>query len=139
MHLLFPVTVLFIVFSRWLYPLLFNDNFTESAVIFNIYLLLIISRLVFPQTILIGMKKTNIVMYASLAELIINVFLSVVFINLWGIEGVAFATLIAYAAQKIIWLIYNKSVLGISPARYIPITLLSVYSILTLIAFFITY
>jgi len=139
MHTLFPVTILFLLSSEWLYPKIFNENFTGSAVIFNIYLLLIISRLVFPHTIITGMKKTRVVMYASLAELIVNISLSILFIRLWGIEGVAFATLIAYAVQKIIWLMYNKAALGISPEKYIPVTILSIYTFLTLTVFYFMY
>lgn len=139
MNLLFPVTVLFLGLSHWLYPLIFNPDFSESAVIFNIYLLLIISRLVFPHTLLIGMKKTNIVMYASLAELLLNVALSIAFIHLWGIEGVAFATVIAFAFQKAIWVVYNKMALGISPKDYIPLKTLSIYSFITLVVFFFMY
>lgn len=139
MHLLFPVTMLFLLFSNWLYPRVFNENFTESARIFNIYLLLIISRLVFPQTILIGLKKTKIVMYASFVELVVNVILSFVFIRFWGIEGVAFATFIAFATQKVIWLVYIKSVLKISPKKYVPITELAIYSTLTLVTFYFAF
>lgn len=139
MHLLFPVTIFFIVFSKWLYPRVFNPDFTESAVIFNIYLLLIISRLVFPHTMLIGLKKTKVVMHASLAELVVNISLSVIFIRYWGIEGVAFATLIAFGVQKVIWIVYNKVALKIAPQQYIPISIWSIYSLLTLLAFIIVY
>ena len=139
MHLLFPATIFFLVFSQWLYPKIFNPNFSESAVIFNIYLLLIISRLVFPHTILIGMKKTNIVMYTSFAELIVNVVLSIIFINIWGIKGVAFATVIAFGFQKIIWLAYNKKILGISPTDYIPLKFLTIYSLITVVVFCLMY
>jgi len=139
MNLLFPVTIVFLMSSNWLYPKIFNPDFGESAVIFNIYLLLIISRLVFPHTILIGLKKMKIIMYASLAELIVNVSLSVLFINFWGIEGVAFATLIAYATQKIIWILYNKLVLGIVPGKYIPVRLFIVYSFVTVALFLFIY
>ncbi|SHI47668.1 Membrane protein involved in the export of O-antigen and teichoic acid [Tangfeifania diversioriginum] len=139
MHLLFPVTIFFLVFSHWLYPKIFNPDFAESAVIFNIYLLLIISRLVFPHTILIGMKKTNIIMHASFLELAVNVLLSIIFINLWGIKGVAFATVIAFAFQKIVWLTYNKKVLGISPKNYIPLKSLTIYSLITIVVFCLMY
>ena len=139
MHLLFPVTIIFMIFSNWLYPRVFNENFTASAGIFNIYLLLVISRLVFPHTILIGLKKTKIIMYASMAELVVNVILSIVFIRFWGIEGVAFATFIAYAIQKIVWVGYNKIVLGISPGEYIPILVWGIYSFLTLVVFYVVY
>lgn len=139
MHLLFPVTMLFLLLSSWLYPLIFNDNFADSARIFNLYLLLIISRLVFPQTILIGLKKTKIVMYASFVELVINVLLSIVFVNFWGIEGIAFATLIAFACQKIIWVVYIKIALKISPKEYIPVAELVIYSILTLCTYYFVF
>ncbi len=139
MHLLFPATIIFLLCSKWLYPLIFNQSFAESAVIFNIYLLLIISRLVFPHTILIGMKRMKIIMYASLAELIVNISLSLIFINLWGIEGVAFATIIAYATQKIIWIAYNKYVLGILPGKYIPAGIFIIYSFITIALFLLIY
>ena len=78
-------------------------------------------------------------MYASMAELVVNVILSIVFIRFWGIEGVAFATFIAYAIQKIVWVGYNKIVLGISPGEYIPILVWGIYSFLTLIVFYVVY
>ncbi len=137
MHLLFPVTILFLIFSHWLYPRIFNPNFAESAVIFNIYLLLIISRLVFPHTILIGLKKTRIIMYASFIELFINILLSIFFIRNWGIEGVAFATVVAFTVQKIIWLIFNYNVLKISPKEYVPLPVLGWYSLITLSIFYL--
>jgi O-antigen/teichoic acid export membrane protein len=139
MHTLFPVTIVFLLSSEWLYPKIFNENFTGSAVIFNIYLLLIISRLVLPHTIITGMKKTKVIMYASVAELTVNISLSILFINLWGIEGVAFATIIAYAVQKIIWVMYNKIVLGIPPVKYIPVTILGIYTFFTLTVFYFMY
>ncbi|WP_319229727.1 polysaccharide biosynthesis C-terminal domain-containing protein [Draconibacterium orientale] len=138
-HFLFPITILLILLSEWLYPRIFNPDFADSAAILNIYLLLIISRLIFPHTLLIGLKKTKVVMYASMAELLINIVLSVIFIQYWGIEGVAFATLIAYGVQKIIWVIYNKTVLNIAVREYIPISIWAIYSLLTLLAFVVVY
>jgi len=136
MHLLFPVTIIFLVSSHWLYPVIFNKNFSDSADIFNIYLLLIISRLVFPHPLIIGLKKTRVVMYASLAELFINVSLSILFINLWGIEGVAYATLIAYSVQKVIWVAYNGRHFKVAPKEYIPVNIYLLYSVITLAVFY---
>ncbi|MBN1820654.1 MAG: polysaccharide biosynthesis C-terminal domain-containing protein, partial [Prolixibacteraceae bacterium] len=96
-------------------------------------------RLVFPHPIIIGLKKTNIIMYASLAEFVVNATLSIIFIQFWGIEGVAFATVIAYILQKIIWIVYNKSRLKIEPLKYIPITPLVIYSIILAVVFIIMY
>ncbi len=139
MHYLFPVTFIFLLTSSWLYPRVFNENFAESAKIFNIYLLLISSRLVFPQPILIGLKKTNIVMVASLAEFLINAALSILFVRFWGMEGVAFATVIAYLLQKIIWVWYNKITLKIKPSQYIPVIPLAIYSVILTVIFIVMY
>lgn len=139
MHLLFPVSIVFLLGSEWIYPRIFNENFAESAHIFNIYLLLIISRLVFPHSILIGLKKNKIVMYASLAEFILNVVLSVIFLRFWGIEGVAFATVIAYAFQKIVWIAYNRMSLQIPLKKYVSVPVLAGYSIVLLSTFVIIY
>ena len=81
----------------------------------------------------------KIILYASITELIINISLSVVFINIWGIEGVAFATLIAYATQKIILITYNKFIIGISPGKYIPLKSLFIYSFITVTVFLFIY
>ncbi|UCG26817.1 MAG: oligosaccharide flippase family protein, partial [Bacteroidales bacterium] len=71
MHYLFPITMVVMLFTRVLYPVMFNENFIRSADVFLIYLLLIISRLVFPQTIIIGLKKTRVILIASFIEIIL--------------------------------------------------------------------
>lgn len=138
MHVLFPVSILLVLGSNYFYPLIFRSDFAESAKIFNIYLLLVISRLVFPQTILIGLKRTGIILRMSLTELILNVTLSLIFINWWGIVGVAYATVIAYFVDKIYLVIMVKKDLSLGPASYIPVRLLLIYSILLLVSYFVS-
>ena len=137
MHILFPITILLLLISNYLYPIVFNPDFSYSAKIFNIYLLLIVSRLLFPQTILIGLRKTKIIMTASLIELIINIGLSVIFINLWGIIGVAYATVIAYAFEKLFLIYYVKTKADISPDKYINIRSILIYSSVTVLVYFL--
>ncbi|MBC8046622.1 MAG: hypothetical protein H7Y00_07485, partial [Fimbriimonadaceae bacterium] len=38
MHFLFPISILLIASSKYLYPLIFNEQFSESFIYFNIYL-----------------------------------------------------------------------------------------------------
>ncbi|MGC9332376.1 MAG: polysaccharide biosynthesis C-terminal domain-containing protein, partial [Bacteroidales bacterium] len=119
---LFPLSILFLLTSKWLYTVVFNPDFLPSAAVFNVYLLLILSRLLFPQTILIGWQKTRAIMVSSLIELTINVGLSIWFIQIMGIVGVAYATVIAYMVQKIILIAYLWVRKKIHPAQYIPIS-----------------
>ncbi|MDP2113514.1 MAG: oligosaccharide flippase family protein, partial [Bacteroidota bacterium] len=92
---MFPLSGLLMLVSHWAFPVVFNVGFAQSATIFNIYLLLIISRLLFPQTILIGLQKTKLIMWASFLEIIVNVTFSLFFVQIWGLVGIAYGTVVA--------------------------------------------
>lgn len=134
---LFPLSALLIMLSHKIFPLVFNADFGDSASIFNIYLLLIISRLIFPQTILIGLAKTSLIAYASALELIVNVSLSLWFVSLWGIQGIAYATVIAFLFEKVLLVILAKRILNIPLTKYQNIFRHFGYSLLLLIVFII--
>jgi O-antigen/teichoic acid export membrane protein len=136
MHFLFPLTAVLLLVSHPVFPVLFNPAFKESATIFNIYLLLIISRLLMPQTILNGLKHTNPIMLASLLELLLNVSLSLLFVQFWGIAGIAFATFIAYIFEKLYLVIVVQRKLNIRLIDYHPVKCYVIYS-LGVFAFFI--
>ena len=135
MHLLFPSTMVVMLFTRWLFPRIFTPEFIRSADIFLIYLLLIIPRLVFPQTIVIGRKKTHITLIAAVIELAINIPLSLILIVPYGTVGVALATFIVYCIEKIflVWYVWSK--MKINPAEYIPLKEYITYSVIITILF----
>lgn len=128
MHFLFPLTAVLLLVSKPLFPVVFNPDFTESATIFNIYLLLVTSRLLMPQTILNGMKIARPIMTASFLELVSNVTLSLVFVQFWGLPGIAFATLIAYLLEKIVLTVVVKRRLNINLIDYLPTGMYVLYS-----------
>jgi O-antigen/teichoic acid export membrane protein len=135
MHLLFPSSMLMMLFARWLFPRIFNPDYIRSADIFLIYLLLIIPRLVFPQTIVIGRKKTHITLIAALIELAINVPLSLFLIRDYGTVGVALATFAVYTVEKIFLAGYVWVKMKIKPSEYIPLNIYAIYSVLISILF----
>ena len=135
MHFLFPVTAVLLLASHPVFPVLFNPRFEESATIFNIYLLLVISRLLMPQTILNGLKYTSEIMRASFFELVLNVSLSLLFVQYWGIAGIAFATFIAYLFEKIYLIISVKRKLNLNLADYHPVRYFVIYSLSILVIF----
>lgn len=136
MHLLFPVTMVIMLFTRWFYPRIFNPDFQKSADVFLIYTLLIIPRLVFPQTIIVGRKRTHITMIAAIIELVLNIPLSLLMIK-WGynIVGVALATFIVYTVTKIYLAGYVWVKMKINPTEYIPMKIYFLYCILLTILF----
>jgi len=142
--LFLPITILLLLFSHIIYPYVFSYEFIESYKIFDIYLLLIVSRLVFPQTILIGLEKTKLVAAISTFELIINVVSSIILIHFFGIIGVAYGTVIAFYSEKLITIFILKQKLSIKISEYIDlkniaILLLMVYSVFILKLFYVRF
>lgn len=136
MHLLFPAAIFIMIFSRWIYPRMFNTEFQRSADIFLIYSLLIIPRLVFPQTIIVGRKKTHIILIVGVMELAVNIPLSLIMIKWgYGIVGVALSTFIVNVLSKVFLSAYVWIKMNIRPAEYIPVRIYALYCILISIIF----
>jgi hypothetical protein len=136
MHILFPVTMFIMLFARWFYPRVFNPDFQRSADIFLVYSAMIIPRLVFPQTILVGRKKTMITFIAAIIELAVNIPLSLLMIK-WGynIVGVVLSTFIAYTVGKMFLVGYIWVRMKIKPTEYIPLKIYALYTFLLTVLF----
>ena len=115
---------------------MFRPEFEKSSGIFLVYALLIIPRLVFPQTILIGRKKTHITLIAAVIEIIVNISLSLLMIK-WGykIVGVAVSTFVAYVVSNLYMVIHVWLKMKIKPSEYIPLKVFAIYSFLIGILF----
>lgn len=127
---LFPLSGVLMLVSHWAFPIVFNSGFAESATIFNIYLLLIVSRLLFPQTILIGLQKNKAILWASFIEIVVNVVLSLWFIQFWGIAGVAYGTVVAYLFEKLVLMIFVRETCQIKVVDYLYLKRHVLYSLL---------
>jgi len=128
MRWLFWIAIVLMFTAPILFPIVFNPDFKDSASIFNIYLLLLISRVLFPQTILIGLKKTSLILWISLIELVINVVLSLILVQTMGLIGVAVATVVAFACEKIMMISYNYFQLKIPLNAYLNVRMYLMYS-----------
>ena len=136
MHLCFPATMFIMLFARWIYPRMFTPEFQKSADIFLVYSLLVIPRLIFPQTIIVGRKKTHITLIAALLEVSLNIPLSLMMIKMgYNIVGVALATLVVYLVGKIFLAGYLWIKMKIKPTEYIPMKIYMVYSSLLILLF----
>lgn len=127
---MFPLSGIFMLLSHWGFPIVFNVDFAQSATIFNIYLLLIISRLLFPQTILIGMQKTNLIMWAAFLEIIVNAGCSLIFVRIIGLPGVAYGTFVAYVFEKLLLMVFVSKTYNIKVSSYLNASRHVVYSLL---------
>jgi O-antigen/teichoic acid export membrane protein len=117
MNVLFPLTWIFLICSKFLYPLIFSNAFEQSASIFNIYLLLIISRMIFPQSILMAINRRDLILKTAYWEVIINIVSSVILMWKFGIIGIAYGTFVAFLSEKLI-LAYRLKMLKIDFQQY---------------------
>ena len=134
---MFPLSALLMLLSHWAFPVVFNVGFAQSATIFNIYLLLIVSRLLFPQTILIGLQKNKLIMWASFLEIIVNVTSSLCFVQIWGMAGVAYGTVVAYVFEKVFLMVFVSKSCNIKVSSYLNVSRHLIYSLLLTVEFII--
>ena len=139
MHVFFPLTIVLMLSSRYIYEYVFSESFIYSALIFNIYLLLIIPRVLFPQTILTGIQKNKFLLLSSVIEIVLNVSLSIWLAGKLGLPGIALGTLLAYLFDKVFLISINSVVNKIPLSKYLQKSTFCVYSIAACIAFGFSY
>lgn len=135
MHLLFPISILAILLSKPLFPIIFSTEYSASANIFMIYALLVTSKAIFPQTVTVGLMHNGVALAASIVEMLLNIALSLMLLIPFGIEGVAMATVIVYMAEKILLSAYNRYRLNISLSKYTPVKTYAIYCSLAVTAY----
>jgi O-antigen/teichoic acid export membrane protein len=130
MHIFMPIAIVLMLSSPLLFELVYSKAYIPSAYIFNTYLLIMVSRVVLSQTVLQAMDANNIILRATIIELIANFVLSIVLVTYLGIIGLALGTAIAYLIQKIIMLIYLRKRYSVSIAELIDVKWYTIYSMM---------
>lgn len=118
--ILFPISAFLYLGAKTIFSFLYGNDFLLAASVFQIHLLLVLSRVLFPQALLLGVGKRIGLLKASVAELALHIVLSSIFIPFWGALGAACATFIAYLFQKIVLAIYCHR-LGWALQSYFPL------------------
>ena len=137
-HIIFPISIILILTSKYIYPILFNKDFKESALIFNIYFLMLLGRFVFSRSILLAFHKNKIILFSALIELSINILLSSILINILGIIGVVIAIVVANLSEKLFLIISLQKTQKIKLSDYLNIKLLIIYFSVLLMCFCIS-
>ncbi len=132
---LFPIAIVLMWSSTYVFQWVFSPEFEQSAFIFNVYLLTLSSRFLFPQSLLIGAGKNRNILKFSVVELLVNLLLSIIFLRLWGLVGIAIATVAAFMLEKILLAAKVKKELGISFYEYTPVATWTIGSIILLASF----
>jgi O-antigen/teichoic acid export membrane protein len=138
MHFVFPVAILLMLLSPFIFPMVYNAEFKQSAFIFNIYLLILTSRVLLPQAYNFALHQHKVIVWTSILEIIVNVLLSFWWVQYWGVYGLAMATVVAYFIQKILLVLYNSRINHIPLRQYLPIKWYVIYVSFMVVAFLIS-
>ncbi len=136
--LIFGTSIVLILTSKFIFPIIFNPDFISSAAIFNIYILIIISRMIYPHIILLSLRKTKALLYFSIIELFINIVCSTVMGFKFGLLGIAGGVLIAHISGKLAQIVYLRKKMGIRLEQYLSIRRYIIYSTILLLAWIIS-
>ena len=132
---LFPVTMVLMVLSPYLFPLVYTEKFVDAAKVFNVYLLIISSRLLLPQVFIYAQQHNFVLVWSAIIEVIINLGLSLYLVADYGLEGIAFATVIAYLVNKLILITYTHFVFRIPLTHYLNVKKYLFYNVLLIASF----
>ncbi len=135
MNILFPITWVFLISSKYLYPIIFSSQFSDSAAIFNVYLLLVISRTIFPQTVVMASQRRDIILNTAYWEITINVFSSLILMWKFGIIGIAYGTVVAFLSEKLI-LAYRLKKLNVDFQQYTNFSKWFLFTVITVLLYF---
>ncbi len=134
-----PILSLLILISPLLFQLVYSSDYLISALYFNLYALLILSRAVFVQVYFYRADDRWLLTWISLAEVACNIGLSLVLLQYFGIMGVPIATLVVDVVFRIFMIVlvrqkYNKRLIEYYPVR---VHMISVLALCT--CFYISY
>lgn len=110
MHWLFPLTIILLCVSKLLFPIIFNPDFSSSADLFNIYLLTLASRVLLPASIVLAKGDSSSLLRVSVLELGVKILLGFLFLQAWGLPGLAFSVVLSFWVEKLglIWILEKK-------------------------------
>lgn len=134
-HFLFPLCIIIILTDRWFFPFVFNPVFIASVPVFNVFLLILISRVVFARTVLVGLEANKEMLYISIFELLLNGIISFILVQHWGMVGVAIGTLVAYTVEKILLCAYLHVRFGVPVAAYTDMRWFTIYALALISAY----
>ena len=135
MHILFPLSAFLILISPYLYQWIYSEEYIASAQLFNIYLLVLSTRILLPQVIIYAQQRNGAILIITILELILNVGLSIWWAQSIGLAGIAYATVVANIFYTLMLVLYTKYILGVRPSAYIPLSTYGMYLLLLIGAF----
>lgn len=102
------LVILLLITSQWLFTFVYSEEFVTASVIFDMYLLLILFRVYFGRSYLIGAQAYGGLMYIAAGELAVNIAMSYLLYQVMGLAGLVAGTLIAHMAEFVWYVMLIK-------------------------------
>ncbi|MCB0636763.1 MAG: polysaccharide biosynthesis C-terminal domain-containing protein [Lewinella sp.] len=138
LHLIFPLTIVLLLTSRWWFVWVFTEDFSASVPLFNTFLLTTIWHLWFVRTVLVALQDNRWQPLFVIAAGVAMVIFCILFTPRFGLVGIALGTVLAYGVEKVLLTIYLWRRHGLSPASYTPLGWFLGYSVALLGAYLIS-
>lgn len=137
-HVLFPVSILLMFLSPILFNFFYNTSFIDSALVFNIYMLILITRLIMPQVIITARQNNYFLLLCGAIEFTANVSVSLLLVQSYGLYGIAVGTVVGNLIQKLALCLFVRKKYRILFSDYIPIRTIMIYSLGLLVSFWLS-
>lgn len=134
-HVLFPASMVLMLASPLLFPLVFSPAFKPSAYIFNTLAFYLCNRVLMPQVVTMAQGHNFVVTLSALAELVAVVLLCYLLGRAYGLVGVAAGSVLAFFVDRLLLIAYNWKKFGIHPSEYINWRVYLTYTALMAVAY----
>ncbi|MBR0534878.1 MAG: polysaccharide biosynthesis C-terminal domain-containing protein, partial [Clostridia bacterium] len=105
----------------------------EGIAVFRIYTSILLFRFTYWGIVLNATGKTKLILYSSIASMVLNLIGNVAMYHAFGFIGPAIATIIATVTMNGVQLVYTKKQLNISITRIFPWKNMAVYLLETVV------
>ena len=137
-HILFPAAIVLMFLSPFLFEFFYNSTFRDSAIVFNVYLLILLTRMFLPQVLITARQNNYILLWCGITEFVVNVGVSIMLVSSYGLFGIAIGTVAGNFIQKVLMSIYVKRNYGLPISAYVPLKTIAIYSLGLLVSFWLS-
>jgi O-antigen/teichoic acid export membrane protein len=130
MHIVLPLSAVLIIMTPYLFPIVFNADFIAAIPLFQVMLLVTLSRVLLPNSVLVGIGDTKSVAQIGTMELALKIGAGYYFNAYYGIMGVVVSFVLCCFFEKIAlaWLLWRRH--GVHPRAWLDVRWYSFYVLL---------
>jgi hypothetical protein len=131
-HWVFCGAFCLLITSDWWWTPVFTPLFAESLPLFKVYVLVIISRMLFPVPVLTALGHTRLLAPVAISELFLNFLFSWFFVQQFGLLGIIMGTVLAdiINGAMLMFILYLRT--SIRPNQYMDWKLFGTYGLILL-------